>query len=97
MRAAFLLRVGLGARNRPAGLSIGQPALPAQPAWPLGWDLLRHCFKPCIEFKKNDCCDCLAKYGFCGKHSQCREWVCKCLMKKDTNRCEEIFKNACGK
>ena len=62
----------------------------------LGWDLLRHCFKPCIEFKKTACCDCMAKYGFCGKHSQCREWVCKCLM-KSSDKCEDYFKNACDK
>ena len=61
----------------------------------LAWDLIRHCIKPCGEFKISSCEDCLIKYGFCGGVSECRTWICKRFV-KDQTRCEEIFKKGCN-
>ncbi len=58
----------------------------------LAWDLIRYCFKPCIEFKKNPCEDCLVKHSFCQKGTACRDMICKCF--KIPN-CENMHRKIC--
>jgi len=60
----------------------------------LAWDLIRYCFKPCIEFKENPCEDCLVKHSFCQKGSACRDMVCKCF--KIPN-CQNMHRKICDK
>jgi hypothetical protein len=69
--------------------------LPKTCGYELAWDLIRYCVKPCIEFKKTPCEDCLVKHGFCGAVSVCRTWVCKCILKN--HDCDDVFHHGCNK
>ncbi|MBU1275590.1 MAG: hypothetical protein KJ720_09465 [Proteobacteria bacterium] len=60
----------------------------------LAWDLIRYCFKPCIEFKKDPCEDCLVKHSFCQQGSACRDMVCECF--KIPN-CQHMHRKICDK
>ncbi len=70
--------------------------LPKVCGYELAWDFIRYCLKPCLEFKKDSCEDCLVKHGFCGQASICREWVCKCFI-KNQDSCSYYYHKACGK
>ena len=67
--------------------------LPKVCGYTLAWEFIRHCFTPCIEFKKEACEDCLVKYGFCNKGSICRSWVCKCFI-KNQGSCDYYYHKA---
>ncbi|MCF8034141.1 MAG: hypothetical protein K9K66_15690 [Desulfarculaceae bacterium] len=69
--------------------------LPKTCGYELAWDLIRYCIKPCIEFKKTPCEDCLVKHGFCGAVSVCRKWVCKCILKN--HDCDHYYHKGCKK
>ncbi|MCB2228621.1 MAG: hypothetical protein KQH53_18235 [Desulfarculaceae bacterium] len=69
--------------------------LPKLCGYELAWDLIRHCVPPCIEFKKTACEDCMVKHGFCGAVSECRTWVCKCILKN--HDCDHYYHHGCKK
>ena len=58
----------------------------------LAWDLIRYCAKPCIEFKKGPCEDCLVKHSFCSRGTACRLMVCKCF---NISNCDQWSKQFC--
>ena len=58
----------------------------------VAWDLIRHCAKPCIEFRELQCIDCFAKYSICNKGSSCAAKVCECIIK---HNCNQVMRKVC--